>query len=355
MPPQPTREMKTKCVAVFLAVAFSALADDAPHAYPSGFTVALQRGSDLYDALPAKFGDQLAAQPVALQPLDIPQITPITSVEENKVLRQVSISAGFIDLVNHLSHARAVDHVQPGFFDQYVQNLGRVAGEDFNVPCPSIVDARFWTDDVMNDQASYFNQMAGLLMAINFSHHYLGHYAKYSPRMAGAGNKTMPINGLLTPAEWEVSVKAGATDALNCALATEGAKALFEAIDKLPARPAWTEAFVPRSVDLQKLNKELSRYETDFYHGGLKFSLRDKLQFLPAWEQSTLERLAQKALDGRPALLAVIQRPMIDIHADELVRQFPAHVPGVLQGVGNGLGPVIQAELDAAGQDAGNN
>src|SRR5271168_3490432 len=135
--------MKTRIAAIFLATALSASAGDSPRAYPSGFSVALDRGGDLYEALPAKFGDQLAAQPVALQPQDRPQITPIASTDDNKVLHQVSISSGFIDLVNRLCHAKAIDRVEPGFFDQYVRNLAQVAGDDFAVQPPPIVDARF--------------------------------------------------------------------------------------------------------------------------------------------------------------------------------------------------------------------
>jgi hypothetical protein len=346
-------EMKTRIAVIFFAAVLSASgqADAPPRTYPSGFSVALDRGGDLYEALPAKFGNQLAPQPVALQPQDVPQITPIASTDENKVLRQVSVSAGFIDLVNHLSHAKAIDRVQPGFFDQYVQNLARAAGDGFSVQLPGMVDPRFWQDDVINDQASYFNQMIGLMVAINLSHHYLGHFDKYSAKMMGFGSKIVPINDLLSHAEWEVSVKAGATDALNCALSTEGAKALFEAIDKMPKRPAWTEAIVPKDADLKKLNRELTEYETEFYHGGLKFSMLDKFQFRPAWDESLCISLAEKSFDGGPAFLAIIQRPMIDIHADELIGQFPSHVPGVLQSVRHRVRPVVEAELDAAGQN----
>jgi hypothetical protein len=348
--------MKTGVAALFLAAALSAAGDDAApqRAYPSGFSVALDRGGDLCEGLPAKFGNQFAPQPIALQPQDLPQITPIASRDENKVLRQVSVSAGFIDLVNHLSHAKAIDRIQPGFFDQYVQNMARTAGDDFSVQLPVMVDPRFWKDDVLNDQASYFNQMIGMMVAINLSHHYLGHFDKYAPKMAGPGNKMIPINDFLTPGEWEVSVKAGATDALNCALATEGVKALFEAIDRFPRRPAWTVAILPKDADVKKLNKQLSKYETEFFHGGLKFSRRDKLQFLPAWDQSPLISLAEEAFNGGPAFLAVIQRPMIDVHADELIRQFMSHVPGVLQGVRHRLSPVVETELNAVGQYPGN-
>ena len=346
--------MRTGIAVLFIAIALSESAGDAGRTYPSGFSVALEQGDDLSQALPAKFGNQLAPQPIALQPQDVPQITPIASTDDNKVLRQVSISAGFIDLVNHLSHAKAIDRIQPGFFDQYVQNLTRVAGDKFTVQPPSIVDARFWKDDVMNDQASFFNQMVGLMVAINMSHHYLGHFDKYAPKMAGPGNKTIPINELLTTAEWEASVKIGATDTLTCALRTEGAVALFDAIDKMPRRAAWTEVIAPKDTDLKQLNKELLDYQNEFDKGGLKFGMTDKLQFRPAWDQPSLVCLAEKPFNGGPAFLAVIQRPMIDIHADELIGQLPAHVPGILQGVGHGLGAVVQSELDAARQNPGN-
>jgi len=348
--------MKTTIAAALLATALSAAGQNAvpPRTYPSGFSVALDRGGDLSEALPEKFGKQLAPQPIALQPQDLPQITPIASRDESKVLRQVSVSAGFIDLVNHLAHAKAIDRVQPGFFDQYVQNLVRTAGDDFAIQLPVMVDPRFWQDDVLNDQSSYFNQMIGMMVAINLSHHYLGHFDKYAPKMAGPGNKMLPINEFLTPGEWDVSVKAGATDALNCALATDGARALFEAIDRFPRRPAWTAAILPKDTDIKKLNQQLTQYETQFFHGGLKFSRHDKFQFRPAWDESPLISLAEKAFNCGPAFFAVIQRPMIDIHADELIRQFTSHVPGVLQGVPDRLRPVVKTELNAVGQYPGN-
>jgi hypothetical protein len=247
-----------------------------PAVYPSGSNVALERGGDLCEALPAKFGDQLALPPIALQPQNVPQITPIASTDEKKVLRQVSISAGFIDLVNHLAHAKAIDRIQPGFFDRYVMNLAQVTGNDFSNQPPRIVDRRFWKDDVINDQASYFNQMIGMMEAINLSHHYLGHFNKYAAKMAGLGTKAMRINTLLTPAEWEASVKTAAVDSLRCALRVDGVMALFDAIDKMPRRPAWTEAIAPKGADLKKLEKELAVYQQQFDKGGLDFGLLDK-------------------------------------------------------------------------------
>jgi hypothetical protein len=265
------RNMKENMTArlgiLLLALALPAAGDvPAQPVYTSGFSVALRIGGELSEALPAKFGEQLDAHPIALQPQDAPLVTPVDTKEDDKTVKQVCMSAGFIDLINHICHAKAIDHVQPGYFDQYVKNLCH----DGVVQPPNIVDPRFWTDDVINDQLSYFNQMIGWLEAINMSHQYLGYYAKYSSKMISAGGKITPINTFLSDTEWEAALRAGAVNALNCALATEGPRALFDAINSMPKRPDWASYIVPPTIDLKKLNKQLQQYETDFFHGQLK-------------------------------------------------------------------------------------
>ncbi len=237
--------------------------------YQNTITNTLRLGGDLSQSLPAKFGDQIDHQVIAYQTQDSAVVTPIVTIVDTSVQRQVALSAGFIDLLNHICHAKAVDRIEPGFFDQYVKSLPANVGDGVTA-LPKIRNPRYWTDDVIKDQMSYFNQMVGFVMAINMSHHYLGHYAKYSSRMGGAGDKFMPINNFLTPSEWELSVKAAALDSLNCALATDGSRALFEAIDKMPHRPAWASYIVPSGVDIKKLNEQLARYEDDFFGGRLE-------------------------------------------------------------------------------------
>jgi hypothetical protein len=264
-------KIQPKYCILLVAVVFSVVCNAAAPvgSYQSGFTIVLKLGGELSENLPAKFGNQIDPQAIALQPQDSPVVTPVVTTEDVKVRRQVALSAGFIDLLNHICHAKAVDHIQPGFFDQYIKNLVAGTGGGI-VAAPSIVDPRFWTEDVINDQLSYFNQMIGFMMAINLSHHYLGHYAKYSSKMIGTGNKLTPINAFLTPAEWDVSVKAAAVNSLNCALATDGSRALFEAIDKMPNRPEWAAYIIPANVDIKKLNKQLVHYEEEFFRGQLK-------------------------------------------------------------------------------------
>jgi hypothetical protein len=266
--------MKANVAALFLSVAFSAAANEveAPaRCYPTDGAIALRWGSDLCEALPAQFGGHLAASPVQLMPGTATQIAPTFRTNGTKVLGQVSVSEGFIDLINHLAHAKAVDRIRPGFFREYLRNFTRITGTNSAATPPMIADARFWASDIITEQATYFNQMLGVILAIDLAHHYMGYTAKYAERIAGAGHKAVPVNEVLTPAEWEMSARAGAADALSCALSTDGARALFDAIARLPRRPAWTETIVPKGVDLKKLQKDLARYEKVFYHGVLQW------------------------------------------------------------------------------------
>ncbi|HEY3853249.1 MAG TPA: hypothetical protein VGO67_02525 [Verrucomicrobiae bacterium] len=264
--------MMIRIAVILLALAFSAKAEILvqPHAYPSGFSVVLKLASELCEALPDCYSGQLNSKAVAFQTQQFPVVAPVTTTEETRATRQVCFSAGFIDMVNHICHAKAIDRIEPGYFDSYVKNLAQLCASDPLAAAPNIVSPRYWKDDVMNDQLSYFNQVIGFVTALNLSHHYLGHYAKYASNIAGPGQLAAPINKFLTATEWEGSVRAGAVDALNCALATDGPRALFDAIDRMPQRPLWAAYIVPQQVDIKSLNKQLADYETLFFRGGLR-------------------------------------------------------------------------------------
>ncbi|MGD1083565.1 MAG: hypothetical protein ABSA47_02300 [Verrucomicrobiota bacterium] len=263
--------MKIGIAAAWLAILIPAqAAPNAPqHVYSETSAKAVHKiGSDLFETLDEKYQKNVDPDMIRVETLDAPVITPIPGTAENKKLNQVFVSAGYIDLINHIAHAKAIDHIQPGYFAQYIQNLARDAGGAAPPEPPNMVDNRYWSDDVMNSQISYFNQMLGMTMALSLSHHYLGHFNKYANQMLAG--KLVPINGLLAQAEWEETVKKATLNSLNCALGTDGVKSLFDAIDKMPQRPAWTAFIVPQGVDLKQLNKTLAKYEDMYFHGGLK-------------------------------------------------------------------------------------
>ncbi|HZM04718.1 MAG TPA: hypothetical protein VFC44_17060 [Candidatus Saccharimonadales bacterium] len=249
----------TAAAGLSFVIQTSAGANSTPRAYPDDLKMAMKIGNALYDSLDAKYQQSLEPTPVRLLPMDAPKMTPT----ENDNLGQVSVSVGFVVLMDRIAHAKAIDQVKRGYFDKYVSSLEQ--GSDENPPeLPDIDNPRYWQRDVMNDQSGFFNQMMGLTMAINLSHHYLGQYDKYSGQMSG---ELAPINNFLTMDEWETGLKAAAENSLECAFSTAGGKALFEAIGKMPHRPAWAAYIVPQNVDVKKLNKQLAKYEKQFFHG----------------------------------------------------------------------------------------
>jgi len=245
-----------------------AATNSTPQVYPSDVGMAVKIGNELYETLDPRCQRNISPQTISTEQTDAPEIAPIRQADANAMPCQVLISTGFVDLLNHIAHAKAIDRIQPGFLQQYAASLARESGGQDPSQPPEITDPRYWTDAVMNDQQSYFNQMIGLTVAINLSHHYLGHYQKYAGQMLAG--KPAPINNFIAASEWDASVKAAALNSLDCAFATEGAKALFEAIDAMPRRPAWTGFIAPLNTDLKKLNQQLTKYETAYFHGGLK-------------------------------------------------------------------------------------
>jgi len=262
--------MKKLLCAASLLIVFSAVADaPAPgRSYPSGVRETIKAGSDLYQTLAPKYQKMVFAQPISVQAMEVPVIAPIESSEENKMHNQVSVSAGFIDLINHVCHAKAIDRIQPGYFDRYLANLARVSAEGAPPKPPNMVDSRYWSDDIMNDQISYFNQIMSMLISINLTHHYLGHFTKYGKTLEAG--KLTPINGLLSADEWRATVEAASINSFDCACTSEGLSALLDGISKMPQRPAWTLYIVPDHTDIRQLNKDLKHFQDLFYHGLLK-------------------------------------------------------------------------------------
>jgi hypothetical protein len=252
---------------LFLLTPARAVTNTLAHTYPSGARIAGKIGNDLYATLDPKFQTGLNPEAVSLEKSAAPVIAPVRRNGQG-FPAQVSVSTGFIDLLNHIAHAKAIDRIQPGYLGRYVSELAQPGAEE-NPPLPPNLDnPRYWTEAVMTDQASYFNQMISLTLAINLSHHYLAHYHKYAAQMPEG--KPAPINKLIAPVEWDASVRCATLNSLDCALATEGGRALFAFIDQMPRRPAWTDYIVPQGVNITRLNAQLSDYETDYFRGGLK-------------------------------------------------------------------------------------
>jgi len=249
-----------------LSAASASGADKIP-SYETGYKAIMKLGGDLYRALDPKYQKIIHVQPVSLETDVTPFVKPLEYPDDNGPMRMVFVSVGFVDLMNNVAHSKAIDKIEKGYFKNYVVSL---AGEDGYMSLkeiPKLQDKKYWSDDMLNEQISNFNQMVGMVIAIDLSHHYLGHFKKYEKRLADEKGAAVPINNLLTDAEWDASVRNGAYNALESGLGVDGLKALYEAIDKMPVRPAWTAYFLPERVKVAKLLKDLEKYEKAYFQG----------------------------------------------------------------------------------------
>lgn len=237
--------------------------------YKTGFAAAVKIGADIQKVIDEKYKGTVNEIPVFLETDVMPFIRPVEYPGTNGPMRAVFISAGFLDLMNLVAHAKAIDSVQKGYFEKYILILSKESGEKELAPLPDVSDKRFNTDEVMNSQRSYFNQMVAMALGIELSHHYLGHFKKYSDKLETASGKPVPINDLLTAAEWDESLKEGARVALNCGFGVDGIKALYDAISKMKQRPNWTSYFLPKNAKVDKIKKDLEKLEKKFFAGEL--------------------------------------------------------------------------------------
>jgi hypothetical protein len=260
------------------------------HTYPSGTEITAKIGNDLVASLDPKFRKILNPEAISMERLEAPVMAPTQGTRRGQ-LCQVTVSTGFIDLINHIAHAKAIDRIQPGYFNQYVAQLAQESANKNPTSPANLDDPRYWTDAVMQDQVSLFNQMISITLALNLSHLYLDHYNKYAAHIP-VGTPA-PINNFIALPEWKASIKCATQNSLDCALATEGAEALFDCIDQMPRRPAWAGYIVPEGVNIKKLNQQLSQLEHDYYFGRATFSHPKRTWTLAAKK------------DGSPVQLAV--------------------------------------------------
>jgi len=236
--------------------------------------VTLQRiAGDLHRALAVEKRSELVTAPVLVENPETPflQLQRASSNDSQVVL----VSQGLIDVLNYVSHAKAVDQVDSGFFGKAVEGLARHRGTGLRgLPEPTHTDA--WAFNTMNWQMSHFNQMAAGLTAVQMAHHYLGHYKKYASQL-GDGKNAAPLYSVLTPREWREAVLAGSRHALDCGLAPEGLVVFYDAITRMPQRPSWAVHVMPPGAEISILRLELNRVEATFFDA--RTAVRDELKW----------------------------------------------------------------------------
>ena len=230
----------------------------------TGFSETIRVGDQLFQALDEKKRKDVAPHPVALETELKPYVRSGEFSHDGKSLKVVYISAGFMELIRNIAHAKAIDAVEPGYFQKYVALL---SGEKTGVPAlPGADAARFKAEGILGKRQDYYGQMISMVMGIELSHHYLGNYKKSAGKLGDQPGNPTPLNSLITKSEWEKAVDAGSDNALNAGYSTEGVRALYDAIEKMLARPAWTTYFLPATAKVERLTARLAKGEKKFFN-----------------------------------------------------------------------------------------
>jgi hypothetical protein len=265
--------MKTRRILQFIAIivlatfcSFGQPADGLT--YKTGYSSMMKLGKDVYNALKSDQRELIAVQPISIETDSTPFVRLLYYNDEPKAVRGVWISAGFIDLVNHVAHAKAIDRIEKNYFKRYIEQLAAETGDKALLPLPNDSNPRYWTDEMLNEQQSNFNSIVGMVVAIKLAHHYLGHYDKYKAALTDSKGVPVPITSLVTEREWEDAFKNGVSNALNAGCMIEGIIPFFEAFDKMKARPPWAAYFLPENAKFSKMRKEMEKIQKRFLEGG---------------------------------------------------------------------------------------
>lgn len=233
--------------------------------YEMGFPNVTNINADLVLALEPPKRRLVSSSTLLLGTVRLPCVASSPSVNPDEPAQPVRISSSFIDFINRVAHAKAVDESERGFFLRYATRLAEdprtALAPEFSVLLPQ----RAWSFNTMNRQASHFNQMVGGLLGIEHAHHYLGHYRKNARLFDPHTALPQPINAVITEEEWRQAVLDGARNALACGLGVDGMRAIFECFNQMPARPAWAAYFIHPKADVQRIILELVQTERDFF------------------------------------------------------------------------------------------
>lgn len=235
--------------------------------YKTSLGTITKLGLDLQRALKPQYKEIVYAQPILVEAGDMPMVRLEEIPEDPRPMPKVAISQGFIDLINRVAHAKAIDKIQKSYFQKYILSLAQESGDQELKPLPNDTDKSYWTEEMRNEQYSNFNSIVGTMVGIKLAHHYLGHYKKYQSKLVGPDGKRVPINNVLTPKEWDEALRLGVRNGLNAGCTIEGVLPFFECFDKMPKRPAWTAFFVPDNAKYRDTRKVLEKVQKDFFAG----------------------------------------------------------------------------------------
>lgn len=243
---------------------FAGSSSSKERSYKTGYSSVLRLGRDIHAALKDEHREKIAPQPISIETSDKPFARPMFLQDGEKEVRGVWISAGFIDLVNQVAHAKAIATQDKNYFRSYAMGLEQETGDLPLRTLPDIDEARNWRDEVLNEQQTNFNSIMGMVVGMKLANHYLGHYDKYAEKLEGKDGREEAINNLLSEKEWMEAFTHGVRNAVRAGCMTEGVVPLLEALDRMKVRPPWAAAFLPDDVKFSSMRKDLESVQRRF-------------------------------------------------------------------------------------------
>lgn len=227
--------------------------------------VVAKRGREFRETLKPDQLAKISDPPVIVEPAPEPSVMLQDAGRAGNAWPFVSISTGYVDLVNRFSHAAAIGKLDKGYYRRYLESWAAHPEATTVPPLPQIENPRYWSNRILDEQQTNFGDLVGMSIGVNMAHHYLGHFEKYKARLQRPDGTRVPINEVITIPEFELALKMGVHTSLEHAYGVEGVVGLYEALQKGKVRPAWSILFVPPGFDLGKGIRDLEKQRKLFY------------------------------------------------------------------------------------------
>jgi hypothetical protein len=231
----------------------------------SSTTNIVRLGVDFYLNLDPTAKSRICPQPLSVEPNLNDHIRYVLPGESGRNGRSLQFSQNFIDLINRIACAEAIDRKRRGYFKKYLVQVVRPTPEQELALTVEDSNPDRWTLNMFNEQQSNFNSLLGLVVGINLAHQTLGHFDKYQQQLAHRSSHEQHLNNLVTEEEWKAALEEGAWNSLQAGCLVDGCEPFFETCRKLDQRPEWTACFLPDSVSFLQLEKDLRRIQKKFF------------------------------------------------------------------------------------------
>lgn len=218
-------------------------------------------GRELVAALSAARRQEFAPEPVVIVAEAGVALRSLHRGSGREERHVIHISTNLVALWQHLSHAVALDDVEPGFAARYIRVMAASNELSNRLVLPPLSHPDAWTLKVLNLQAGYFRAMAGGMIAIEIVHHRDGMCRKY-PRGLMVGDTRPPaLASVVTTSQWRHAVREGARLGAKLAIDPDGLGHLFRLVSVLPSRPAWAGEMISADANLRGVGSNLNDIE----------------------------------------------------------------------------------------------